>query len=186
MAAALFGHSAGALGEASLGVACDALAVLAQSLGFDRYETEHALPLASLAEPWAGGLWLSFSMGTSRWTVALSARAVERLVERLGVPLPTPDASRIQRHATVPLREAVGNARVTLRAKFAGPSLTLGALADLREGDIVALPHDLSTPLRIETSTGDPVCFGYLGRRADRLAIELTGGDTSLNFQEQK
>ncbi|VVE50601.1 hypothetical protein PCO31110_04723 [Pandoraea communis] len=186
MAAALFGHPAGALGEGSLGVACDALAALARSLGFDRYETENALPLASLAEPWAGGLSLSFLIGASRWTVALSARSVERLAERLGMTFSASDASTVKRHDAVPLSEALGNARVTLRAKLAGPSLTLGALADLREGDIVALPHDLSMPLQIETSTGERVCFGYLGRRADRLAIELTRDDTSLNLQEQK
>ena len=186
MSIALFGRQVGAAPEASIGVACDALSALVQSLGFDRYEAGNGLPPPSLHAPWAGALGLTFSIDSTQWAVALSAPAVQRLVERSGIAASTPVASTSAARGTVTLREAVGNARVTLQVKFESTSLTLGALADLREGDIVTLSHDLSTPLRIETSTGEPVCVGHLGRRDDRFAIEFMGGNEPSNPQEPR
>lgn len=188
MAAALFGQSPVAVGAASTGVACDALDALIRRFGFERFVAQSDWPVAALRAPWSGALRLTFSLGQSEWTVIALASTVQRwIASESTVAQPDTAAGKFDSRAQgglTALSDALAHAQVRLRVRLDGPLLALGALTDLREGDIVALPHALSVPLHVETPTGEPVCRAYLGRQEERLAIELSDVRESSSLQE--
>ncbi|VVE90701.1 hypothetical protein PBR20603_04688 [Pandoraea bronchicola] len=188
MAAALFGQSPVTAGTASIGVACDALDALVRRLGFDRFVAQSDWPAGTLRAPWSGALGLRFSLGPSEWTVIALASTVQRWIaseasaSALDIAAEAFDSRA--RGGLTKLSAALAHTQVSLRVRLDGPLLALGVLTDLREGDIVALPHALSMPLHVETPTGEPVCRAYLGRQKDRLAIELSDAHESSSLQE--
>jgi hypothetical protein len=40
-------------------------------------------------------------------------------------------------------------------------------------GDVIALPLGLDAPMSIALARGPELCKGFIGRRGDRLAIEI-------------
>lgn len=70
--------------------------------------------------------------------------------------------------------QALRSRRLVTRVLLAGCDLQLGALQDLRPGDVVRLQHRLDTPVTVTDASDRPLFAGFLARSRGRRAIQLS------------
>jgi len=118
---------------------------------------------------WSGWVMAQLPIGAS---LLLSAAAVERLE---GAAAGTA-RSRSQGSATplVPLDQALASSPLRVRVELEGCELGLGVLKDLQAGDVLRVKHRLDAPAIVRGIGGDALFDGYLMRRGNRRALELT------------
>lgn len=96
----------------------------------------------------------------------------------------TPVTKTSRREPVTGVAHALGECTLTLRVEISQCDLSLGELAGLRLGDVVALPQHLADPVRV-LAAGAPVFAGWLGRVGAAKAIELLPGAPSRNDQSR-
>ncbi len=169
----------GAVGQGSIAAELcrEALAHLAAALrialaldpeiaaGVDLESAAEPLPQAAFGV-WSGGVRVSLP-GLDGLALYLSGPTVARLNP------PRRAAAPAHRPALSPIREAVGDAVVSLGAQLRPVELTLGQIGSLQVGDVVVLPHALDLPLQVVNGSGAMLCEAYLGCGDACRALEL-------------
>ena len=141
-----------------------------------------AAALAPRVDP--GAAWeLSCPEPTRAWSGVVSARmslpgpvlGAWWLWFRLRPTAAAPQAARPA--VGLDLRGALQRHRLHARVSLAAAPLRLHALAGLRVGDLLALPHRLAEPLAVHLEAAGPgaACLGGLARRGHRKAVVLLG-----------
>lgn len=132
---------------------------------------------STLRTAWYGFLVVSLPWWEGQLTITLSPSVVRMLLDDFPETTSTIEPS-ITSLPLVPLHKALVNATAVLHVELAATSLTLGQLQSLRIGDVVPLAHRLDDPLTVwlhtPGDTAQPLCTGWLGRRNQRTAIELS------------
>ena len=147
----------------------DALATAA--LGGRQQPRGPAAPVpAHLGQRGSGAVCARIVIGRVQCEVLLNGAAVQALQDP-AAPLP----------ALMPVdpAAAVAPAPVTLRLHAGRARVSVGALLALAPGDVIRLDRAADAPLALATRSGHPLLAAYLGRRGDRLAVELV--DTPLS-----
>ncbi|WP_332879675.1 FliM/FliN family flagellar motor C-terminal domain-containing protein [Massilia sp. S19_KUP03_FR1] len=132
-----------------------------------------APPPAALWQRGAGSVLGTVQLGTLTVHVLVPATAMQ--------PAPAPAPSGL---ALVPLRTALAAREVALTVELCRAELTLGYLATLALGDVLALPMRLTTPLQLRGPGGTALCAAHLGAQDGQRAVELTrppGGVPAAN-----
>lgn len=121
------------------------------------------VPAPALWQRGAGSVLATVQLGTL--TVRLLAPAAAR-------SLPVSDV--VTGAPLVPLRAALAHQQVALTVELCRAELTLGYLATLALGDVLALPMRLDAPLQLRGPLGAPICAAHLGAHDGQRAVELT------------
>lgn len=122
--------------------------------------------------PWSGALHASWPWLGGSWHLELPHDAVTVLLGDVAETATRPRAGS-QKLPRVRLDQALSGLPVALRVMLEGTELNLGQLQGLQVGDVVPLEHLLDAPARLVAADGAPVCHGWLGQRAGRIAVEL-------------
>lgn len=136
-----------------------------------------ATTLGEALAPWSGALVARVACGALEVAALFSPGAIARL---LGRPVPARGSQPAPTGGLVPVFEVLESRRVRTRVQLVPVELSLGALVELREGDILCTKHPLDAPLNVHVlegprGTGAPVAQGFVGRVDAKLALELTG-----------
>jgi hypothetical protein len=124
------------------------------------------------ADPWSGALVASWPWCGGTWCLGLPHAVVQALLGSKAATRP-PTAPPVQRLPKERLDKALAAEPVALRVMLDGAELNLGQLQELRLDDVVPLGHLLDAPALVVAADGTPVCHGWLGQSAGRLAVEL-------------
>lgn len=162
----LFPEVPGAAGiAAEVAQACDSdfLSRLRTALAIE--ETAPDAPPVDACRPWSG--WVLARLPWER-SLLLSPQVVASLP---GLPAASGPAAK--REPVVAVREALSAAPCRIRVELEDCELGLGALNQLRCGDVLRLAHRLGAPAIARDADGHALFDGYLVRRGSRRALEL-------------
>ena len=116
---------------------------------------------------WSGSVLVTLPGDTRLLLDAIAARA---LVDSSGErALRSPARST----ALVGVASAMQRQGMRVHVQLEGAQLDLGALDQLRVGDVLRLQHRLDTPARVHGADGTPLFDGHLVRARGRKAVEL-------------
>lgn len=102
--------------------------------------------------------------------IALGGGVVARVAPP-AVPSPTPKV--------LAAREmAISHGRVRLEAVVGGVTLTLGDMANLAPGDVIALDTTIDQPILLRIAGKEELCHANLGTNNDQKAIQLERNNT--------
>lgn len=97
------------------------------------------------------------------------------LLPRVFPPSDSPVSEEVE---VAQIKEALANQRLSARVVLDGAELTLGALANLKLGDVIRLDKALEEPLSLEFEKSNVIFSGYLGQQNGKLAFQI---DALLN-----
>lgn len=125
----------------------------------------------SRVHAWSGSVLVSVPSGPR---LLLEAPAVARLLRSAQQGRSHDTAARLALPPITGVTEALRSRRLVMRVTLAGCDLHLGALQDLRPGDVVRLQHRLDTPVTVTDPSDSPLFAGFLARSRGRRAIQLS------------
>jgi hypothetical protein len=133
---------------------------------------------------WSGSLQIHLSWCGGTFVLELNVEQVTSLLTAHAPRLLCASQDEVTNTAAqkASLLSAVGNHTMPLRAMLNGVELSLRQIQSLRVGDIVPLRHRLDEPTLIETPDAFVVCHGWLGQRANHVAVEMVS-PTSANHE---
>lgn len=165
---------AGAMaGEVAGAAWCAALHCLAQALMLDG-PAGLAPPPPFLWLRWSGAVVASLPLHGNGVHALLDAQTVQAWLGARGGALATNTIARAGSTASLQSVALAMAANVLpVRAELDGCEIALGALQELRVGDVVRLSHALDAPLRMAGPGQEHLGAGWLGQRAGVKAVEL-------------
>jgi hypothetical protein len=116
--------------------------------------------------PGSGAVCVTVALGRARVGMLLDDACVRHL---LGVR--TDEA--LPRLGKVAFGKALERVPVTLTVRAGDVELGAGTLLGVGVGDVIALPLALDAPMSIALAGGAEICKGFIGRRGNRLAVEI-------------
>ena len=105
--------------------------------------------------------------------LVLGGQVAELLFASVDAWLPAQAQARSGLPAPVPRSSALGRQAVGLQVEAGRTQVALGHLLTLAVGDVVRLEHNIDAPLQVYAPGGEHVFDGYLGKRGERMALEL-------------
>lgn len=87
--------------------------------------------------------------------------------------LPALPVAKPRLPAPVPRSSALGKLAVHLQVEAGRSEVALGNLLMLAVGDVIRLDHSIDAPLQVFAPKWEHVFDGYLGKRGERMALEL-------------
>ena len=140
---------------------------LAAALGLAQAAAGDMPPPALPIAPWSGALLARLLPGLD---LLLNGPAVARQVQGARPASPAPAGTGA---GLVQLPQALGPLPVTLQVQLEGGEFEIGAVQDLRPGDVIRLHHAVERPATVLDAAGRPLFRGFLARTAARKAVEL-------------
>jgi hypothetical protein len=132
-----------------------------------------ALP-PDAARAGSGAACVTVALGRARIGMLLDDACVwHTLGARPGEALP--------RLAKVAPDKALARIPVTLTVRAGDVELGAGTLLGVGVGDVIALPLGLDAPMSIALAGGAEICKGFIGRRGDRLAVEIANKSSNVS-----
>lgn len=173
IAHALFGCDA-ATGTLVLAVAAAcrdaAVARLAAVIGMKPQQSADGAPAPEEGRPWSGAVLVT--LPPLGGFLLLAARAMRSWAAGSGSSPAQPAAIK-PAQPVVSVDRALARHPVPLDIRLQGCELDLGALLQMRAGDVVRTPHALQAPGAVMDDTGAVLFHAFLGRHQGRKAVEL-------------
>ena len=120
------------------------------------------------APSWSGITSVSIRLSKLKFDLLLSRELIEAIS-------PTVRGTALRK--ITPISEyvsAFGAQEMTAVTRMAPLMLSIGALENLSSGDVVLLNHKLNQPLTLDIKSTNIGITGYVGKRGNRLAIQLS------------
>lgn len=125
-------------------------------------------------EEFSGVLLAEFHLAGLQWTVALEAAGVDAILVNAGEAKPgTPKTS--PQTDLVRVDAALGQRTLALDAYLHPCTLSLGALQNLRVGDVIALEHLLDQPSELFSENREKVAHAWMTQTNGFKSLELAG-----------
>jgi len=145
----------------------DLLARLRQScLGADAGVSQLQPLPPDAARHGSGAVCLSVALGRARVGLLLDDACVRHMRGARSV-------GALPQLGKIALGKALDRTPVALTVRVGDVELGAGTLLSIGVGDVIALPLGLDAPMSIALARGPELCKGFIGRRGDRLAIEI-------------
>lgn len=122
----------------------------------------------------SGVLLLEFCAAGLQWTVALDADSVDAILLKSGEEKPASPKTSGQA-GLVRMDAALGQRMLALDAYLRPCTLSLGALQNLRVGDVIALEHPLDQPSQLFSENREKVAHAWLAQTNGFKSLELAG-----------
>jgi hypothetical protein len=129
-------------------------------------------------QTWSGALCASFVWCGTSWRFSLPGTVVQRLLHTADMTQPK-QGPATKSPDLVHLADALDSQTLEVRAELAQVTLSLGELETLSIGDVVMVPHQLSTPLQLIGPQENVLCEAWLGKQSGQVAIELVRQNTA-------
>jgi flagellar motor switch/type III secretory pathway protein FliN len=130
-------------------------------------------PDAAAFKPWSGSVVAHLPLSAGVCVSVLLNASCAKSLQATQAGSVSPSSRRGAAAKPERIEIALAPRKVELRVELNACELELGALQDLRIGDVVPLPHLLEAPLQVRLTQGSSVCAGFLGKHAGFKAIEL-------------
>jgi flagellar motor switch/type III secretory pathway protein FliN len=179
--AALFADEAPSLRSTSHPALADELAQKAsdawrQTVGAGLVPTQHYAGASDAAfHAWDGRLKVRICMAKTWLEFSIDAESVQQRLGREAVESPSPQSGRDVRGATERVMHALHSHPLHLGVHLDRATLTLGELTALQPGDVIALNHSLSDPMKIHAPDGSVLAHAWLGQSDGQVAVRLHG-----------
>lgn len=121
----------------------------------------------------SGALLAQFSVASLQWTVALEAANVEALLAKNGNGKPAIAQKPLSQAIPVSLEKALRQRMVTFDAYLRPCTISLGALQNLRVGDVIALEHPLDQPSEVFSANRERVAHAWMTQTSGFKSLEL-------------
>lgn len=122
----------------------------------------------------SGVLLVEFCAAGLQWTVALEADCVDAILVKSGEETPASQKTSGQA-GLVRVDAALGQRTLALDAYLRPCTLSLGALQNLRVGDVIALEHPLDQPSQLFSQNREKVAHAWLAQTNGFKSLELAG-----------
>ena len=129
----------------------------------------------SRPEEFSGVLLAEFRAAGLPWTVALDADSMDAILAKSGEEPPRIVPKPLKPAGLVRVDAALGQRTLALGAYLRPCTLSLGALQNLRVGDVVALEHLLDQPSRVFSENREKVAEAWMTQTNGFKSLELTG-----------
>lgn len=136
-----------------------------------------ARTVGAALRPWSGAVVVRLPMSGAHVVLLLLQDVAARL---LGRAAPPPERVSPPGGGLLPLTSVLRARRIHARVQLHPIELPLGALVELREGDILCTNHALDAALAVHvldgaSSVGEPIARAYVGRVGASRAFQLQG-----------
>ncbi|WP_316369613.1 FliM/FliN family flagellar motor C-terminal domain-containing protein [Candidatus Thiodiazotropha sp. CDECU1] len=157
-------------------VAQQALSELAQRILSANKTAYESVPIVVTDNPMpkgselrgSGALALNIRIGGLSLDYVVSPMTVERYLEAQESPAQTSPQKLTRLHA------ALANQKLSARVSLGSAALSLGELATMRIGDVVALDKHIDEPALMRLGFNGDACDGFIGTKGESLAIRLS------------
>lgn len=126
-------------------------------------------------EEFSGVLLAEFRAAGLQLTVALDAGSVDAILAKFGDEKPGMALKPLKPAGLVRVDAALGQRTLALGAYLRPCTLSLGALQNLRVGDVVALEHLLDQPSQVLSENREKVAEAWMTQTNGFKSLELTG-----------
>jgi flagellar motor switch/type III secretory pathway protein FliN len=137
-------------------------------------------PAQNAPEPWlftawSGAVLLQLPVAGGGLELLLAPECVAAMPDMAA----RPSQAKAIAQPLAAMSQAVSNSQIRLEARIGEIEIELGTLAQLAEGDVIALPLRVDEPLLLTDSSGKPFLRGFLGSRDQHKAIQLVSAGPS-------
>lgn len=129
----------------------------------------------SRPKEFSGVLLVGFQATGLQWTVALEAEHVDAMLVNAGEEKPGIAPKPVKQAGLVRVDAALGQRTLALDAYLRPCTLSLGALQNLRVGDVIALEHPLDQPSQLFSESREKVAHAWMTQTNGFKSLELAG-----------
>jgi hypothetical protein len=123
----------------------------------------------------SGVLLARFRAAGLSWTLALEADSVDAILAKTGEERPHTPPDNSKPAGLVRLDAALRRRTLALDAYLLPCTLSLGALQNLRVGDVIALEHPLDQPSQVFSENREKVAHAWMTQTNGFKSLELAG-----------
>lgn len=133
---------------------------------------EEMIP-ANKRKLWSGTICLCAIFGRGELTMLVDWNVLKPMLSVTSKPDLAQPKMKQDKSPLVPILQSVKHESVRLHVELNPVELDLANLRNLSIGDVLRLGHSLDEPIKVQTLSGEQLCFAYLGKYGDQKAIEL-------------
>jgi hypothetical protein len=122
-----------------------------------------------------GVLLVEFCVTGLQWAVALDAASVDAILAKSGEEQPQISPKALKSAGLARVDAALGQRTLALGAYLLPCTLSLGALQNLRVGDVIALEHPLDQPAQVFSEKRERVAHAWMAQTSGFKSLELAG-----------
>lgn len=126
-------------------------------------------------DEFSGVLLFEFHAAGLQWIVALEAASIDAMLANDGEEKPGTAPKPVKQAGLVRVDAALGQRTLALDAYLRPCTLSLGALQNLRVGDVVALEHPLDQPSQLFSENREKVAHAWMTQTNGFKSLELAG-----------
>lgn len=117
----------------------------------------------------SGAIVFGVRIDSLSFDCVVSPLTVERYLESLDVPKQEAESCQ----ELTPLHAALGKQKLSARVSLGSAVLSLGELATIRIGDVVALDQHINEPATMRLGSNGDACEGFIGTKGNALAFRI-------------